>query len=57
MRCAAGEDPLPYLEAMMAMASPLGMIPEQVWDSRADCRIRSEARQAERLCHAAGMGA
>jgi len=23
----------PYIEAMMAMSSPLGMIPEQVWDS------------------------
>lgn len=30
---AAGEDPLPYLEAMAAMAGPGGMIPEQVWDS------------------------
>ena len=29
----AGRDPLPYLEAMAAMASPGGMIPEQVWDS------------------------
>jgi glucoamylase len=29
----AGEDVLPYLEAMMAMSSPLGLIPEQVWDS------------------------
>lgn len=29
----AGEDPLAYLQAMMAMAGPLGMIPEQVWDS------------------------
>jgi glucoamylase len=29
----AGNDPLPYLEAMAAMASPGGMIPEQVWDS------------------------
>jgi glucoamylase len=28
----AGNDPLPYLEAMAAMASPGGMIPEQVWD-------------------------
>lgn len=28
----AGEDPLPYLKAMMAMSSPLGMLPEQVWD-------------------------
>jgi glucoamylase len=30
---AAGRDPLPYLAAMAAMASPGGMIPEQVWDS------------------------
>lgn len=30
---AAGNDPLPYLEAMAAMASPGGMIPEQVWDA------------------------
>ncbi|MDE2184949.1 MAG: glycosyl hydrolase [Alphaproteobacteria bacterium] len=30
---AAGEDVLPYLEAMMAMSNPLGLIPEQVWDS------------------------
>ena len=30
---AAGEDVAPYIEAMMAMSSPLGMIPEQVWDS------------------------
>jgi glucoamylase len=29
---AAGNDPLPYLEAMAAMASPGGMLPEQVWD-------------------------
>jgi glucoamylase len=29
----AGEDALPYIEAMMAMSSPLGLIPEQVWDS------------------------
>jgi len=29
----AGEDPLPYLEAMMAMSNSLGLIPEQVWDS------------------------
>lgn len=29
---AAGRDPLPYLEAMAAMASPGGMLPEQVWD-------------------------
>jgi glucoamylase len=30
---AAGRDPLPYLEAMAAMAGPGGMIPEQVWDT------------------------
>jgi glucoamylase len=30
---AAGEDVLPYIEAMMAMSNPLGLIPEQVWDS------------------------
>lgn len=30
---AAGEDPLPYLEAMAAMAGPGGLLPEQVWDS------------------------
>ncbi len=30
---AAGEDPLPYLLAMAAMAGPLGLLPEQVWDA------------------------
>ena len=30
---AAGNDPLPYLEAMVAMSGEGGMIPEQVWDS------------------------
>jgi len=29
----AGEDVIPYLEAMAAMSSALGLIPEQVWDS------------------------
>lgn len=29
---AAGGDPLPYLESMVAMAGPCGLIPEQVWD-------------------------
>ena len=29
---AAGNSPLPYLQAMAAMAGPGGMIPEQVWD-------------------------
>ncbi len=32
---AAGKDSLPYLEAMAAMSSAGGMIPEQVWDSTA----------------------
>jgi glucoamylase len=31
----AGNDPLPYLEAMAAMTGPSGMIPEQVWDGAA----------------------
>jgi len=30
---AAGEDPLPLLLAMVRMASPGGMLPEQVWDA------------------------
>ncbi len=30
---AAGEDPLPYLQAMAAMAGPGDMLPEQVWDT------------------------
>ena len=29
----AGEDPLPYLKAMVSMATETGMIPEQVWDT------------------------
>jgi glucoamylase len=29
---AAGRDPLPYLQAMCGMSSPLGLIPEQIWD-------------------------
>ena len=28
----AGEDVIPYLEAMMAMTGPGGLLPEQVWD-------------------------
>ncbi len=31
----AGDDPLPYLEAMARMTGPGGLIPEQVWDSEA----------------------
>ena len=31
----AGRDPLPYLQAMVAMAGQGGMLPEQVWDSAA----------------------
>jgi glucoamylase len=30
---AAGHDVLPYMEYMLAMGSPLGLLPEQVWDS------------------------
>jgi glucoamylase len=30
---ACGHDPLPFLEAMARMASPGGMLPEQVWDA------------------------
>jgi glucoamylase len=29
----AGEDPLPYLEAMRRCAGPGGLLPEQVWDA------------------------
>ena len=32
---APGEDPMPYLQAMAAMAGPGGMMPEQVWDAAA----------------------
>ncbi len=31
----AGDDPMPYLEAMAAMSGAAGLIPEQVWDSAA----------------------
>jgi glucoamylase len=30
---AAGKDPLPYLQAMLAMSGVGGMLPEQIWDS------------------------
>ncbi len=30
----ANEDVLPYIEAMMAMGNPIGLIPEQVWDAQ-----------------------
>jgi glucoamylase len=32
---AAKRDPLPFLDAMIAMSGPGGMIPEQVWDTTA----------------------
>jgi glucoamylase len=32
---AAGRDPLAYLQAMCGMSSPLGLIPEQIWDGPA----------------------
>lgn len=31
----AGEDPLPYLDAMSRMTGPGGLIPEQIWDAEA----------------------
>lgn len=30
----AGIDPLPYIKAMVAMSSSVGMLPEQVWDCK-----------------------
>jgi len=33
LRARRGHDPLPFLEAMTRMASPGGMLPEQVWDA------------------------
>jgi len=30
---AAGEDVFPYIDAMMAMGNPVGLLPEQVWDA------------------------
>ncbi|HML92910.1 glycoside hydrolase family 15 protein [Methyloceanibacter sp.] len=30
---AAGEDVMPYIEAMMAMSNPVGLMPEQIWDT------------------------
>ncbi len=40
---AAGEDVMPYLKAMQAMANPQGLIPEQVWDSAEilDCGLKA----------------
>ncbi len=35
-----GQDPLPYIEAMARMASPGGMLPEQIWDAAAVPRRR-----------------
>ena len=39
---AAGRDPLPLLEAMVAMSGPTGLMPEQVWDSPAVPEARLE---------------
>src|SRR5215471_6671728 len=33
LRARSRRDPLPFLEAMTKMASPGGMLPEQVWDA------------------------
>lgn len=35
---AAGRNPVPYLQAMCRMATPLGMLPEQVWDAEPEPR-------------------
>ena len=53
----AGRDPLPYLEAMARMASPGGMLPEQVWDAAPIAGARPDARAADRGGDAAGVGA
>ena len=54
---AAGEDPLPYLEAMAAMSSSRRAASRAGLGQRADPGIRTGTRQAERLRHAAGVGA
>jgi glucoamylase len=46
---AAGRDPLPFLEAMTAMASPGGMLPEQVWDADPDPEPQTRAGTADRV--------
>src|SRR5208282_3163935 len=43
---AAGRDPLPFLEAMTRMASPGGMLREQVWDADPIPRRRLEPGRA-----------
>ena len=45
------------LAAMEAGASPGRLLPEQVWDGRADPGAGAGARRAERLGDAAGLGA
>ena len=51
----AGRDPLPYLEAMAAMASPGGMIPEQVWDADPiPARRLAPGRPTARRCRSSG---
>ncbi len=37
---ACGKDPLPFIEAMARMASPGGMLPEQIWDAAPILRRR-----------------
>jgi glucoamylase len=39
---ACGNDPLPYIETMVRMASPGGMLPEQIWDAAPLPRQRLE---------------
>ena len=52
---ACGKDPLPLMEAMARMASPGGMLPEQVWDATAHSATRPQPRPANRLGHAARL--
>lgn len=54
---AAGNDPLPYLESMAAMSGRGGMLPEQVWDSKAIPCSGTQSRAAQRVGHAVGLGA
>ncbi len=53
----AGEDALPYLEAMNRMSGRGKLIPEQVWDTRRAAGEVPVPRPADRLGHAARLGA
>jgi glucoamylase len=43
---ASGRDPLPLMEAMARMASPGGMLPEQIWDAPSIPEIGLQTGQA-----------